>query len=236
MVIEFYYHPQSPPSCVVWMVLNELGLEYKAIVIDFFKDEQKGEAYAKVNPRKQVPAIKDGDMILAESRSIAIYLCNKFEKTDKKNKLYPRDLKEQAKFHEVMMRDVDNYQTILKYLNADDVFEGKSQSMVDALLPKCEGILQEYNNILSTSDYIFGSHITFLDFACAHTVSALAMSGYKHWEKYSNLMKWKANLAKLPYFEESLKKPVERNNQLFQLLLEKGLEAYEIFLTQQAKQ
>lgn len=66
MVVEFYYNQHSPPSCLVWMVLNELGIEYKPVVIDFFKEEQKGEDYSKINPHMQVPAIKDGNMILTE--------------------------------------------------------------------------------------------------------------------------------------------------------------------------
>lgn len=66
MAVEFYYHRQSPPSCLVWMTLKELGIDYKGNHIDLIKGEQKSEAYTKINPAQQVPAIKDGDFLLAE--------------------------------------------------------------------------------------------------------------------------------------------------------------------------
>lgn len=66
MTIEFYYHQQSPPSCVVWMVLKELGIDYKGTVVDLLADEQKGDVFAKINPRKQVPVVKDGEVTLTE--------------------------------------------------------------------------------------------------------------------------------------------------------------------------
>lgn len=34
--------------------------------------------------------------------------------------------------------------------------------MVEPLLPKCESILQEYDNLLSTKDFAFDDHLTFL--------------------------------------------------------------------------
>ena len=50
------------------------------------------------------------------SRAIVWYLCSKYEKADKKNKLYPKDNVEIAKFQELLFRDVDNYHTMLQYL------------------------------------------------------------------------------------------------------------------------
>lgn len=48
------------------------------------------------------------------------------------------------------------------------------------------------------------------------------MGGYKDWDKYPNLKKWKTTLSKLPYVEECIKKPAEANRQLFEMLLQKG--------------
>lgn len=66
MAIEYYYHPLSPPSCLSWMVLKELGVEWEEKIIDIFQEEQRTEEFAKLNPLKQVPVLKDGDFILTE--------------------------------------------------------------------------------------------------------------------------------------------------------------------------
>ena len=63
------------------------------------------------------------------------------------------------------------------------------------------------------------------DFAFLHTCAAIEMTGCKEYKKFSNLMKWRETLSKLPYFEECVKAPVEANNILFRQLLGGGSDA-----------
>lgn len=66
MVVEFYYHPQSPPCCLVWMVIKELDISHKAILVDMMKMEHREDAYKKINPKMQLPTVRDGDLTLTE--------------------------------------------------------------------------------------------------------------------------------------------------------------------------
>ena len=43
----------------VAIVLEELGLTYESIYLDFSKKEQKDEKYLKINPNGRIPAIID---------------------------------------------------------------------------------------------------------------------------------------------------------------------------------
>ena len=43
----------------VAIVLEELGLTYESVYLDFSKGEQKGPEYVKINPNGRIPAIVD---------------------------------------------------------------------------------------------------------------------------------------------------------------------------------
>ena len=64
--INFYFVEPSPPSRPVWMVLEELGLKYNECIVDLSKNKHKSEAFKKISFRQKVPAIKDGNFVLAE--------------------------------------------------------------------------------------------------------------------------------------------------------------------------
>mmetsp|Transcript_33014 Transcript_33014/g.77885 ORF Transcript_33014/g.77885 Transcript_33014/m.77885 type:complete len:242 (-) Transcript_33014:95-820(-) len=63
--------------------LEEAGIEYKLVYIDFDKREQKSEWFLKINPNGRIPAIVDhsnGDYIVMESNAILMYLADKYKK------------------------------------------------------------------------------------------------------------------------------------------------------------
>ncbi|KAJ3675346.1 hypothetical protein LUZ60_004388 [Juncus effusus] len=71
---------------------NKLWLddEYKAV--DLLKGEQYDPEFVKINPMKSVPALNDGDALIADSLAIALYLEDKYPQ----NPLLPQDSKKKA--------------------------------------------------------------------------------------------------------------------------------------------
>lgn len=61
------------------ILLEELGLPYKAIPIDITKDEQFAPDFLKISPNNKIPAIVDHDngFTLMESGAILVYLAEK---------------------------------------------------------------------------------------------------------------------------------------------------------------
>ncbi len=55
-------------------VLHELGMEYEAVNVDMQNKEHKSEAFLKINPAGQVPALDNNGFYLAESLAINAYL------------------------------------------------------------------------------------------------------------------------------------------------------------------
>ena len=67
-------------------MLEELGLTYESIYLDFAKLEQKSPEHTKLNPNGRIPTLIDhhnGDFAIWESNAIILYLVDKYD-TQKK--------------------------------------------------------------------------------------------------------------------------------------------------------
>ena len=63
-------------------MLEELGLSYESIYLDFSKGEQKGPEHTKYNPNGRIPTLIDhhnGDFAIWESDAILLYLTDKYD-------------------------------------------------------------------------------------------------------------------------------------------------------------
>ena len=66
----------------VAVVLEELGLTYESIYLDFGKEEQKKSPHVDYNPNGRIPTIidhKNGDFVIWESNAIFLYLVDKYD-------------------------------------------------------------------------------------------------------------------------------------------------------------
>ena len=66
MTIEFFFMNVSPPSRMVWMTLKALKLDFDAKVVNLMEGAHKKPEYLAINQRGKIPAIKDGDYVIAE--------------------------------------------------------------------------------------------------------------------------------------------------------------------------
>lgn len=76
-------------------MLEELGVDYDAYVVNIGKGEQFNSGFVGVNPNSKIPALQDrapedgGEPVnLFESGSIVVYLADKY---DKEGKFMPKD-------------------------------------------------------------------------------------------------------------------------------------------------
>jgi GST-like protein len=87
------YTAATPNGFKVSIALEELGLPYKVIPLDFATMEQKKPEFLAINPNGRIPAIIDrdnGDFAVFESGAILIYLA------EKTGKLLPQDPKRRS--------------------------------------------------------------------------------------------------------------------------------------------
>lgn len=90
--LQLYSYHRSSCSYRVRIALNLKGLDYEYKAVNLLKGEQQSPEFLKVNPIGYVPALVDGDIVLADSFAIIMYLEEKFPQ----HPLLPRDLEKRA--------------------------------------------------------------------------------------------------------------------------------------------
>ena len=74
MSIDVYFISGSAPAWRVLLALEVKGLTYQPRVLETSKKEQKEAWFLEINPRGQIPVIKDGEVVVTESLAILHYL------------------------------------------------------------------------------------------------------------------------------------------------------------------
>jgi len=75
-VIQLYaWH--TPNGRKVSVMLEEVGLPYEIVKVNLGKREQFSPEFTAISPNQKIPAIIDGELALAESGAILIYLAEK---------------------------------------------------------------------------------------------------------------------------------------------------------------
>ncbi|PSB28234.1 glutathione S-transferase family protein [Chlorogloea sp. CCALA 695] len=73
-MLKFYYHPLSPISRRVWLLLLEKQIPYQPIEVNLGNGQQFEPEFLTINPFHHVPVIMDGDFRVFESLAILDYL------------------------------------------------------------------------------------------------------------------------------------------------------------------
>ncbi|RPD81647.1 glutathione S-transferase C-terminal-like protein [Lentinus tigrinus ALCF2SS1-7] len=77
-----YTHNTGPNGWKVAFVLEELGLTYESIYLEFNSGEHKRPPFTDINPNGRIPALIDhrnGDFTVWESGAIILYLVDKYD-------------------------------------------------------------------------------------------------------------------------------------------------------------
>lgn len=75
-MIKIYGNPKTRAFRPLW-ALEEAGLEYQSIPIDFLKGEHRSQEFLAKNPGGKVPVLVDGEFILFESAAMCTYIGEK---------------------------------------------------------------------------------------------------------------------------------------------------------------
>jgi len=76
--LRIFSFPLSGHAHKVELFANVAGIAHEVVNLNLAGGEHKEEAFLSINPVGQVPAITDGDVTLADSNAILVYLARKY--------------------------------------------------------------------------------------------------------------------------------------------------------------
>lgn len=185
----------------VQLFLSLLGLPYEMIDVDLRAGEHKRPEFLRMNCFGQVPVIQDGDVTLADSNAILVYLEGRYAP----GQWLPRD--------PVGAGQVQRWLSVA----AGQLAYGASAARVivlfkrpdDASAPiaRAHALLQVMDAELASRPFLAGQAPTLADIA-NYTYTAHAPEGNVSLEPYPNVRAWLARIEALPGFVPMMKSPV----------------------------
>ena len=197
------YTASTPNGWKVSILLEELGMPYNVIPIDFDTQDQKTPEFLKINPNGRIPAIIDranGDFAVFESGAIMIYLAKKA------GKLLPRDDKGESRVTQWLMFQMAGIGPMMGQANVFyRYFPEKIQPAIDRYQNECRRLFEVLNTQLQGRDYLCDEY-SIADIANWCWVRIYEWSGVNV-EGLDNLMAWLARLEARPACQKGIVVP-----------------------------
>jgi len=167
-MLEFFGHPVSPPARAVQMTLLLADVEFKSTEVDLMKNAQLKKEFIKINPAHTVPTIRDGELILWESRAIMQYIFNKYKP---ESSAYPQDAQARAQVDFLLNWDQNTlYKSLSKAIYPKLGMMPIGPSFEDDEKNFKEN-LKMLNDHLIREPYLTGENLTLADISVSSSLS-----------------------------------------------------------------
>ena len=189
-MIKIYGSAKTRAFRPLW-ALEEAGLDYESIPIDFLKGEHRSDEFLARNPSGKVPVLVDGDFILFESAAMCTYIGEK----SSQNSLVPearspaRYLYDQWMFF-VMSELEQALWTMSKHKFALPK-EWRVPNIFATAKYEFSRSCKALEAALADKQFMVGNHFTFADLMVTHTLKWAKLIGLDlgsaHLEAYLRL-------------------------------------------------
>ena len=199
--IRLYHHALSGHVHRVELFLNLLDLPFETVTIDVFKREQRSAAFLARNPFGQIPVIDDGELTLADSNAILVYLAKRY---DTSGRWLPDDSVGAAR--------VQRWLSVA----ADQLANGPATVRFAALIGRpCDGstvkqskaLFELMDRELGAQPFLAAATPTIADLAL-YAYTAHAPEGGISLEPFANVRAWLARVEALPRFVGMQRSPI----------------------------
>lgn len=177
----------------VELMLSLLKLPYELVEVDRETKEHKQAGFLAMNPFGQVPVIQDGEITLADSNAILVYLASKY---DEGNWL-PRDPLGAAKVQRWLSVAAGEVAYGPAKARAAVLF--KLPVQVDEAIARAHELFTVMDGELQISSFLTGSTPTIADIA-NYSYIAHAPEGNVSLEPYTYIYSWLQRIEALPGF------------------------------------
>ena len=192
--IVLYRNPLSGHAHRVELFLSLLKIPARLVDVDLRAGAHKAPEFLSKNPFGQVPVIEDGDVTLADSNAILVYLALRY---DKSGAWYPRDALAAARVQQWLSVAAGQLATGPATARLIKVFgrgldHGRAVWVAEQLFAVME-------QALAAQAFLTGATPTIADVAM-YTYTAHAPEGGVMLEPYGNIRAWLARIEALPGF------------------------------------
>ncbi|KAM3457856.1 hypothetical protein MY3296_000929 [Beauveria thailandica] len=199
--IKLYAHKKGPNPWKVALILEELGLPYETIYLEF--PDAKVEPYISLNPNGKLPAIQDPNhsIELFESGAIIEYL---IEQYDKDRKLSHESLQDKSLARAWLHLQMSAQAPVIGY----KVWMGRTYD-ASQIVSANEFLTLEIKRVLGVLDthlaksggpYLLGAKVSYADLAFVphYMMLPLFVPGYDAAAEYPHFAAWLAALKERP--------------------------------------
>lgn len=177
----------------VEMFLAMLGLPHEKVNVDLVKGEHKLPAFLAKNPFGQVPVIEDGDVTLADSNAILVYLAGKYAP----GQWMPADVLGQAKVQAWFSAAAGLLAFGPAMSRAINIFK-RADNPAPAIA-RATRLLGVMEGELAAQPFLVGQKATLADLAL-YSYVARAPEGNVSLEPYPHVRAWLQRVEQLPRF------------------------------------
>ena len=196
-MIELYTAP-TPNGHKASCMLEELGMEYTATLVNLGEGDQHTEEYRALNPNGKIPVIVDhdnDDFPVFESGAIMIYLA------EKAGKLLPTDVKGRSRVIQWLMFQMGGVGPMMGQANVFfRYFPEKLQPAIDRYQNECRRLFEVLDTRLAHSEWLADDY-SIADIAnwCwvrTYKWSGVSRDGLVHLDRWMGAMKEKPGLQR----------------------------------------
>lgn len=177
----------------VELFLSLLGLQYRAVDVDLARRDHKSPEFLAMNAFGQVPVLQDGDVTLADSNAILVYLEGKYAP----GQWLPRDPLGAARVQRWFSAAAGQVAFGPAAARAIKVF-GRSDDIAP-MVARANLLLAVMDGELATQPWLAGREPTLADIA-NYSYIARAPEGHIPLDPYSNVRAWLSRVEALPKF------------------------------------
>jgi glutathione S-transferase len=75
-MMKLYWSPRTRSFTTLWL-MEEVGKPYERVLVDVVGGKQREAEYLAINPMGKVPALQDGEAVMAEAAAICAYVAER---------------------------------------------------------------------------------------------------------------------------------------------------------------
>ena len=200
-MIRLYRNVVSGHCHRVELFLSLLGLPFEKVELNFLKQEHKSPSFLALNPLGQIPVLQDGDVTLADSNAILVYLEGQYAP----GQWLPRDPVGAARVQRWLSLAAGPLAFGPAMARAIQVFSRPLDPQ--PAIERAHALLAHMDGELAATGWLVGTQPTLADVA-HYAYVARAPEGGVSLKDYPAVRAWLARVEALPGFVPMVKTPV----------------------------